>query len=125
MSRSLRRSTRRYEVRVDTAFDEVMRACGDPRRTGGWITEPMVAAYVALHELGWAHSVEAWSDDGELVGGLYGVAIGGFFAGESMFQPRGRRVEGRARRTWSTGCGAPATGCSTCSGRRRTCARSV
>ena len=85
LSRSLRRSTRRYEVRVDTRFEAVMRACGDPRRNGGWITEPMVAAYERMHELGWVHSVETWSDEGELVGGLYGIAIGGFFAGESMF----------------------------------------
>lgn len=83
-SRSLRRSVRRYEVRIDTAFEEVMRRCGDPRRPHGWITEPFVAAYCRLHELGIAHSVETWLD-GELVGGLYGVAIGGLFAGESMF----------------------------------------
>ena len=85
VSRSLRRSLRRYEVRVDSAFEAVMRACGDPSRSGGWITESMVAAYVRMHRLGWAHSVECWTDDGELVGGLYGVAVGGLFAGESMF----------------------------------------
>jgi len=62
-----------------------MRACGDPSRSGGWITEAMVAAYVRMHRLGWAHSVECWNDDGELVGGLYGIAVGGLFAGESMF----------------------------------------
>ena len=62
VSRSLRRSVRRYEVRVDTAFDGGdARACGDPRRAGGWITEPIVEAYVRMHELGWAHSVEAWT----------------------------------------------------------------
>ena len=85
VSRSLRRSLQRYEVRVDTSFEAVMRSCGDPSRAGGWITEPMIAAYVRMHRLGWAHSVEAWTEDGELVGGLYGLAIGGFFAGESMF----------------------------------------
>ncbi len=85
VTRSLRRSLRRYEVRVDTSFEVVMRACGDPARSGGWITEPMVSAYVRMHDLGWAHSVETWTEDGELVGGLYGIAIGGFFAGESMF----------------------------------------
>ncbi len=85
---SLRRSCRRFEVRVDTAFDAVVRACGDPRRTGGWIDERIAGAYGELHRLGWAHSVEAWSADGELAGGLYGVAIGGFFAGESMFHRR-------------------------------------
>lgn len=84
VSASLRKSCRRFEIRVDTAFVDVMRACGDPSRDGGWITEEFVAAYAALHELGWAHSVEAWRD-GELAGGLYGVAVGGLFAGESMF----------------------------------------
>jgi len=84
VSRSLRRSCRRFEVRVDTAFADVVAGCADPRRPGGWIDEPVRAAYVRLHELGWAHSVEAWRD-GELAGGVYGVAIGGLFAGESMF----------------------------------------
>jgi leucyl/phenylalanyl-tRNA---protein transferase len=87
VSRSLRQSARRMEVRVDAAFEEVIAACADPRRDGGWIDEEIRAAYVRLHELGWAHSVEAWQD-GELVGGLYGVAVGGLFAGESMFHRR-------------------------------------
>jgi leucyl/phenylalanyl-tRNA--protein transferase len=72
------------EVRVDTAFDAVIRACGDPSRDSGWIDDEIVDAYTELHELGWAHSVETWQD-GRLVGGLYGVSIGGLFAGESMF----------------------------------------
>ena len=84
VSRSLRQSVRRMEVRVDTAFERVIRACADPRRDSGWIDESIVAAYTRLHELGWVHSVEAWQD-GRLVGGLYGVATGGLFAGESMF----------------------------------------
>ena len=84
VSRSLRRSSTAFEVRVDTAFVEVMRACGDPRRPHGWITEEFVAAYAELHRLGWAHSVETWQDE-RLVGGLYGLSIGGLFAGESMF----------------------------------------
>ena len=84
VSRSLRASARRMEVRVDTAFGEVIRACADPARESGWIDEDVVDAYTELHELGWAHSVETWQD-GRLVGGLYGVAIGGLFAGESMF----------------------------------------
>jgi leucyl/phenylalanyl-tRNA--protein transferase len=75
-------------VRVDTAFEAVMRACADPARDHGWITDEFIAAYVRLHELGWAHSVEAWTPEGELAGGLYGVAVGGFFAGESMFHRR-------------------------------------
>jgi leucyl/phenylalanyl-tRNA--protein transferase len=84
VSRSLRRSWRDFEVRVDTAFDEVVTACADPSRESGWITVGVAEAYGELHRLGWAHSVETWRD-GELVGGLYGVAIGGLFAGESMF----------------------------------------
>ncbi len=84
VSRSLRRSQRRFELRINTEFETVMRACADPRRPHGWIDESFVAAYVALHELGWAHSIETWHE-GELVGGLYGVAIGGLFAGESMY----------------------------------------
>jgi leucyl/phenylalanyl-tRNA--protein transferase len=82
--RSLRRSVRAHEIRVDTAFAEVLAGCADPAREGGWIDGRIREAYTRLHELGWAHSVEAWRD-GELVGGLYGVAIGGLFAGESMF----------------------------------------
>lgn len=89
VSRSLRRSIRRYEVRVDTAFEVVLEACGDPHRPHGWITPEIRSAYTRLHRLGWAHSVEAWScEDGTLAGGLYGVAIGGLFAGESMFHRR-------------------------------------
>jgi leucyl/phenylalanyl-tRNA---protein transferase len=84
VSRSLRQATRRMEIRVDSAFDEVIRACADPSRDGAWIDHRIAAAYCRLHELGWAHSVEAWQG-GELVGGLYGVAVGGLFAGESMF----------------------------------------
>ena len=84
VSRSLRASVRRFEVRVNTAFAEVVEGCADPRRDSRWINPAIVRAYTRLHELGWAHSVETWRD-GELVGGLYGVAIGGLFAGESMF----------------------------------------
>lgn len=84
VSRSLRRSLRHFEIRVDTAFREVMAGCADPSRDGSWITPAITAAYTRLYELGWAHSVEAWRD-GELAGGLYGLALGGLFAGESMF----------------------------------------
>jgi leucyl/phenylalanyl-tRNA--protein transferase len=84
VSRSLRQALRRMEIRVDTAFAEVVRGCAEPCRDGAWIDDEVVAAYTRLHELGWAHSVEAWQD-GELAGGLYGVAVGGLFAGESMF----------------------------------------
>jgi leucyl/phenylalanyl-tRNA---protein transferase len=87
VSRSLRRSCARYEVRVDTAFEAVVDGCADPSRRGRWITPSVRDAYVRLHALGWAHSVEAWDGDG-LAGGLYGVAVGGLFAGESMFSAR-------------------------------------
>ena len=82
--RSLRSAVRRFDVTVDLAFDAVVAACADPRRTGSWITDDYVAGYRALHDLGWAHSVEVWSGDA-LVGGLFGVLVGGLFAGESMF----------------------------------------
>jgi leucyl/phenylalanyl-tRNA---protein transferase len=90
VSRSLRRSLRRYEIRVDTAFDQVIDHCSDPARPYGWITPEVRSAYRRLHELGWVHSVEAWSvgpgaGAAHLAGGLYGMAIGGLFAGESMF----------------------------------------
>ena len=90
VSRSLRAACRRFEIRVDTAYDEVVARLRRPkRRPGGWIRKDVVAAYRRLHDLGWVHSVEAWSvgPDGRdrLAGGLYGVALGGLFAGESMF----------------------------------------
>lgn len=88
-SRSLRRTLRRhpYRVTLDAAFEQTMRACGETRPDGTWITPEMLEGYAALHRLGWAHSVEVWDGD-ELVGGIYGVAIGGLFAGESMFHRR-------------------------------------
>ena len=82
--RSLQKSCRRFEIRVDTVFDQVIAACADPRRPHGWIDSQICSAYLRLHKEGIAHSVETWLD-GKLVGGLYGVAIGGLFAGESMF----------------------------------------
>jgi leucyl/phenylalanyl-tRNA--protein transferase len=86
--RSLAKRLRRhdYEIRVDTAFETVMRACAAPRdgAAGTWITPDMIAAYNTLHHLGHAHSVETWIG-GELAGGLYGVALGRMFYGESMF----------------------------------------
>jgi leucyl/phenylalanyl-tRNA--protein transferase len=84
VSRSLAKSVRRFEIRVDTACAEVIDACADPSRPSGWIDDQIRTAYLRLHELGWVHSVEAWRD-GRLVGGLYGLAMGGLFAGESMF----------------------------------------
>jgi leucyl/phenylalanyl-tRNA--protein transferase len=89
VSRSLRKACRRFEIRVDTAVAAVIDGCADPTRNGRWITPAIRAAYLRLHDLGWVHSVEAWSlDDGTLAGGLYGVSIGGLFAGESMFHRR-------------------------------------
>lgn len=86
VSRSLRRSMRRYDVRIDTAFREVMEACADPTRPGRWINKAFVGAYSRLYELGWAHSVEVYEAGSDtLVGGLYGVRINALFAGESMF----------------------------------------
>ena len=88
VSRSLAKRLNKadYEVRADTAFRAVMQACAAPRggQAGTWITSPMIAAYSKLHELGYAHSIETWIN-GELVGGLYGIAIGRMFYGESMF----------------------------------------
>lgn len=89
VGRSLEKSIRRgtYEVRLDTAFRQVMRGCSGkerPNQDGTWITDEMIEGYVALHRRGLAHSVEAWRGD-ELVGGLYGVSLGGAFFGESMF----------------------------------------
>ncbi len=91
VSRSLAKVLRNsaYEIRFDTAFQDVMRACAAPRpgQNGTWITDDMVNAYAKLHSLGYAHSVETWVE-GELAGGLYGIAIGGMFYGESMFMRR-------------------------------------
>jgi len=88
VSHSLRKTLRRrrFEVKADTAFADVLLACAAPRAggPGTWITPGMRAAYLRMHELGWAHSVECWVD-GRLVGGLYGMAIGRVFFGESMF----------------------------------------
>jgi leucyl/phenylalanyl-tRNA--protein transferase len=87
-SRSLERTIRKgvFDIRFDTAFGDVIRACGEPRDDGHgtWISPGIVEVFEELHELGFAHSIETWQDD-ELVGGLYGLAIGGLFAGESMY----------------------------------------
>ena len=84
VTRSLRRSCRRFEVTVDRDFRTVMQECAEGREDGRWIEDDFIEAYCRLHEMGWAHSVET-RIDGRLVGGLYGVRIGGLFAGESMF----------------------------------------
>ena len=85
ISRSLRQSTRRFQVSVDADFEAVILGCADATNRDPWITSEFVDAYLQLHRLGWAHSVEVWDNDGKLVGGLYGVSVGGMFGGESMF----------------------------------------
>lgn len=85
VSRSLSKSIRKFTVTVDESFEEVIDACADPKRPGSWIDSPIREAYVRMHRLGWAHSVETRDADGNLVGGLYGLSIGALFAGESMF----------------------------------------
>jgi leucyl/phenylalanyl-tRNA--protein transferase len=82
---TLRRALRRHEVSVDTCFGAVVAACADPARPHGWISGPYAQAYAELHRLGWAHSVEVWDAAGSLVGGLFGVEVGGLFAAESKF----------------------------------------
>jgi leucyl/phenylalanyl-tRNA--protein transferase len=84
VSRSLRQSVRRMRTTVDQRFADVVEGCADRGAEGRWINDEIRAAYLRLHEMGWAHSIETWQDD-RLVGGLYGVAIGGLFAGESMY----------------------------------------
>ncbi len=85
VTRSLRQACRRYTVTIDTAFDEVLAGCSDPTRPHGWIDDDIRAVYRELHTSGIVHSVETRAADGTVVGGLYGVSIGGLFAGESMF----------------------------------------
>lgn len=91
VSRSLRRAVRKssFEIRCNTAFSDVIQACAElrPSQTGTWITRDMIAAFERLHAEGWAHSIEVWNGD-ELAGGVYGIAIGGVFFGESMFSRR-------------------------------------
>lgn len=92
LTRSLRQSAKRYTTTIDTAFEQVLQACAAPSRPYGWIDPQIARVYTALHHAGRVHSVETWDADGVLVGGLYGVSLGGLFAGESMFHDpvRGR-----------------------------------
>ncbi len=89
ISRSLKRSMNRLETTVDRAFDDVVAGCADAARPHGWITADFVAAYRRLFDMGWAHSVEVWTAEGggnrRLVGGLFGIQLGGLFAAESKF----------------------------------------
>ncbi|MCQ9366684.1 leucyl/phenylalanyl-tRNA--protein transferase [Brevibacterium sp. 50QC2O2] len=84
ITKSLRKSVRRFSWSCDLDFDGVIRGCADPRREGAWIDEEIIAIYSSLHSKGIAHSIEVWEDQ-RLVGGLYGLALGSLFAGESMF----------------------------------------
>ncbi len=116
VSRTLARRIRGadFEVRVNTAFEAVMRACAAPRdeQDGTWIQPEIIAAYVRLHELGYAHSVESWRD-GALVGGLYGVAIDRMFFGESMFarEPDASKVALSHLVEMLRACGIPLIDC--------------
>lgn len=87
VSKSMRAVLRKgtFTITADMDFEGVIQGCAERPDEGTWITDDFVAAYVALHKLGFAHSVEAWDDSGELVGGLYGVSLGSMFFGESMF----------------------------------------
>ncbi|AZZ38572.1 leucyl/phenylalanyl-tRNA--protein transferase [Acidipropionibacterium jensenii] len=85
VSSSLRKSARHYTTTVDRDFEAVIDRCADPSRPLGWIDDRIARAYLFLHDRGHAHSVETWDSEGRLVGGLYGVSLGGLFSGESMF----------------------------------------
>ncbi len=85
VTRSLRKMSKRYTTTIDTAFSEVIAGCANPDREHGWIDDQISEIYHELHRTGWAHSVETWDASGRLVGGLYGISLGGLFAGESMF----------------------------------------
>lgn len=85
VSRSLRKSLRRFRVTFDQDLTGVIEGCADPGRPNGWITQDIKDAYLELGRLGWVHSIESWTVEGELAGGLYGVKIEGLFTGESMF----------------------------------------
>jgi leucyl/phenylalanyl-tRNA--protein transferase len=85
VTRSMQQSAKKFTCTVNQAFTEVMTLCGSMRTDGNWINQHFIDAYTDLHKEGHAHSVEVWNEAGELVGGLYGVRINKFFAGESMF----------------------------------------
>lgn len=85
VSKSMRLAVKKFKVTVNLDFTAVIRGCANPQRTSGWINEDVISAFTKLHQLGLAHSVEVWDLDGNLAGGLYGIELGGIFAGESMF----------------------------------------
>ena len=100
VTRSMRQSAKRFEVRLNTCFARVIRACADPSRGQSWISEDFVEAYTRLHELGWAHSVEVFDRSSRLAGGLYGIRMGGCFSGESMFHIDRDASKVALRRWW-------------------------
>ena len=100
LTRSLRQSAKRFEIRVDTCFGDGDPECANPARPSAWICAGIHRAYTRLHELGWAHSIEVFDRKGALAGGLYGVRINGLFAGESMFHLQRDAPRWRSRR-WS------------------------
>lgn len=85
VTRSLRKTTKHHLTTVDRDFAGVITGCADPSRPMAWINDHVIDTYTHLHDNGWAHSVETWDEEGRLVGGLYGVSVGGLFSGESMF----------------------------------------
>jgi leucyl/phenylalanyl-tRNA--protein transferase len=85
ISKSLRSAMKKFTITVDSDFESVIRACANPQRERGWINEDVISAFGKLHQMGAAHSIEVWDRGGRLVGGLYGIEVGGIFAGESMF----------------------------------------
>ena len=85
VSTSMKAAMKKFKITVDQDFEAVIRACGNPQRESGWINEDVISAFIALHKLGIAHSIEVWDRGGQLAGGLYGIELGGIFAGESMF----------------------------------------
>lgn len=85
VSRSLRKTAHRYTTSIDRDFEGVLARCAAPDRDGGWIDDRVSEVFTDLHRAGWVHSVEVWDESDRLLGGLYGVSIGGLFAGESMF----------------------------------------
>lgn len=85
VTKSMRQSARKYTTTIDRAFPDVIAACANPDRPGGWIDSDVLRVYTEMHKRGVVHSVETWDASGVLVGGLYGVSLGGLFAGESMF----------------------------------------
>ncbi len=85
VSTSLKSAVKKFTVTVGQDFEAVIRACGNPERESGWINEDVISAFTELHRIGVAHSIEVWDSAGKLAGGLYGLELGGVFAGESMF----------------------------------------